>query len=597
MNRAAPPIPKAHILPLVLCAGALVWHALQYRFVTDDAYISFVFSRNLAEHGALVFNPGLDPVEGYTNFLWTLVIGLLMIAGIAPELSSQVLGVGFALGTMLLAYRLVAWALDDDLGRRADTVPGEGPRSPHGGAWPLLAPALLALSSGFACWSSGGLETQMFNFWVTAALYAYARGSEPMRFAHADGDGVERGDGRDRWLGALGVLLALAAMTRPEGLLITALLGVHRVLANLLGARRLWRTRGELWCVGMFVLVWAPWYAWRWHYYGYPFPNTYYVKAAGEPPEGYALALLQNGIYYVWQWAWQSKAVFAAPVVIAGLLAARPRTRRFFIGSAMLLLGVAYLAYAARVGGDFMGLHRFVMPVFVFTAAGCAMGLWLLLGWLGRMLSAPPASENPEATGRGHVRSVRGLLGLLVAVFVLTAFAVDQVQLTIESLRWGNWGSDRGIDTPAYLRVYTHDRGVIGAHMRECFEDDDFSIVGGAGAQPYQGRMRAIDVFGLVSERVAHEVEPTHPRAGHNKWAPDSLLASLEPDFIFSCYSIHTRPDNPRFNCHPGAWLRRGYEQVTMRVPGLQQQGEYYSFFQRKGRALACPGVVTPPAR
>src|SRR5437763_948394 len=74
-------------LLLGIAAIALVVHSLAYNFVTDDAYISFVFSRNFAEHGELSFNLGY-PVEGYTNFLWTVVLGLLMIVGIAPELSS-----------------------------------------------------------------------------------------------------------------------------------------------------------------------------------------------------------------------------------------------------------------------------------------------------------------------------------------------------------------------------------------------------------------------------------------------------------------------------------------------------------------------------
>ena len=39
-------------------AAALVAHSLVFDFVCDDAYISFVYSRNLAEHGQLVFNLG-----------------------------------------------------------------------------------------------------------------------------------------------------------------------------------------------------------------------------------------------------------------------------------------------------------------------------------------------------------------------------------------------------------------------------------------------------------------------------------------------------------------------------------------------------------
>src|SRR5208283_5252873 len=38
----------------------------------DDAMISMRYARNLAQGAGLRWNPGLAPVEGYTNFLWTL---------------------------------------------------------------------------------------------------------------------------------------------------------------------------------------------------------------------------------------------------------------------------------------------------------------------------------------------------------------------------------------------------------------------------------------------------------------------------------------------------------------------------------------------
>ena len=68
-------------LLLGVAAVALVAHSLAYNFVTDDAYISFVFSRNLAEHGQLAFNLG-QPVEGYTNFLWTVILALGLVLGV-----------------------------------------------------------------------------------------------------------------------------------------------------------------------------------------------------------------------------------------------------------------------------------------------------------------------------------------------------------------------------------------------------------------------------------------------------------------------------------------------------------------------------------
>src|SRR3954462_5398923 len=97
-------------LLLGLAAVALVVHSLAYNFVTDDAYISFVFSRNFAEHGELSFNLG-HPVEGYTSFLWTFALGLGMLAGAAPEWLSRVLGTACALATLYVVFRITERAM------------------------------------------------------------------------------------------------------------------------------------------------------------------------------------------------------------------------------------------------------------------------------------------------------------------------------------------------------------------------------------------------------------------------------------------------------------------------------------------------------
>jgi hypothetical protein len=103
--------------------------------------------------------------------------------------------------------------------------------------------------------------------------------------------------------------------------------------------------------------------------------------------------------------------------------------------------------------------------------------------------------------------------------------------------------------------------------------------------------MRAIDVFGLVSARIAHEEPRIRARAGHTKFAGDALLADYDPTFVFSCYELHPTPTTPALPC-AGFWLARGYEPVTMRIPGLQQLGEYYTFLAKKTREFQCPGRV-----
>lgn len=529
--------------PLFVIAMVLVWHSLQYNFVTDDAYISFVFSDNFAEHGQLVFNHDQKPVEGYTNFLWTFGLGVLMLIGLPPEIMSLVFGAGFAIGSLWLTVLIL------------EHIAGKS--SP----WNFFAAALLAMSSGFACWTSGGLETQMFTFWITLAFYAYVRA-----------------DGEHRYYRLLGISLALAAMTRPEGLLITALIGGHRFLLNLLRDRRIKPSRSELICLAAFLLIWAPWFAWRAWYYGHFFPNTYYVKAAGETSAGYAEKMQANGRHYIMQWLTQSKLLYAGPVALLALAIAKPRSPRFVYGSLAVLVSAVYIVYTMRVGGDFMGLHRFVMPLFVIGAIGFALSL--------RLLSEMIPHEPTRRWGAPAF-----------ALLIFALFASSQWTLTKESAGYRKWKADNGIDTPSYLAVYAHDRKLIGEQMRECFVEDDFSIFGGVGAKPYHAKTRGIDVFGLVSEKIAHEVKRTRPRAGHNKWGPDKLLYdTYKPSFVFHCYSLHTTENNARFNCSGSFWSRRGYKKVTMLVPGLLERGEYYSFFVAGERVESfvnsCSGVV-----
>ena len=74
--------------------AVLVFLALLNRFIQDDAFISFQYARNLVEGNGLTFNPG-ERVEGYTNFLWTLLISAGVAIGAEPILWSYVLGLCF----------------------------------------------------------------------------------------------------------------------------------------------------------------------------------------------------------------------------------------------------------------------------------------------------------------------------------------------------------------------------------------------------------------------------------------------------------------------------------------------------------------------
>ncbi|HEY4055864.1 MAG TPA: hypothetical protein VGM39_04620 [Kofleriaceae bacterium] len=521
---------------LAISMVVLVIHSRAYWFVGDDAYISFVYSRNLAEHGQLAFNAGLPPVEGYTNFLWTVFLAGGIKLGISPDQLSLWGALVCALATQWITVLI----MDRAIGKPTACA-----------AIPAL---LLACSSGFACWTGGGLETQLFIMLVVIGLHGVTAAPEnPFAIVRA------------------AVALGLSAMTRPEGLLVAGVFGLAHLYTLITRRDERAQWIAAFAAVAAFLATWAPWFVWRFKYYGYLWPNTYYVKASGRwTNPAMAKEMLHNGVYYLWVWLKQTKVILAMPFIALGLVIGRPRSSRLVLAMTLILLAGAYVPYTISVGGDFMGLHRFIMPLFVVAALALTLGLeWLL--------TVTQAEAIPRT---------------IVFMAVIGAFAFTQVKLTRESMRWGNWNNDRGIDTPAFLVVYTQDRAAIGKAMEKCFKDDDFSIVGGAGAQPYYGRMRGIDVFGLVSERIGHEQPRVRARAGHTKFATDSLLAEYDPTFVFSCYAI--TPSNkppPTLGCG-GYWLAHGYEQVSMKIPGMKQQGDLYTFLAKKSRQFQCPGVL-----
>ena len=120
---------------LFIIAGLLIVQASFGVCVQDDAYISFRYARNLAEGAGLVFNPG-EPVEGYTNFLWTVLFAPIIGVGLDPTTPSMMLGI--------LSCAALLWSAWEAGGRR----------------W--LAPLLVATFPGLALEGVQGLETAFF---------------------------------------------------------------------------------------------------------------------------------------------------------------------------------------------------------------------------------------------------------------------------------------------------------------------------------------------------------------------------------------------------------------------------------------------------
>jgi arabinofuranosyltransferase len=227
-----------------------------------------------------------------------------------------------------------------------------------------------------------------------------------------------------------------------------------------------------------------------------------------------------------------------------------------------LLAGIVLLAFAAyviKVGGDFMGLYRFILPVVPLAAVVLAESV--------RRVHALMAPRLPAW--------VPGLALVLVGA----GFATGSVHTSREALTFV--GADNGIDMPAYLKRYAEERIPIGQWLGQHRRPDDFATFGGAGVIPYYSEIPGFDVFGLVDATIAHDPRMTvSNRPGHQKWGSDGYMLSRRPTLITHHYCIGPSCPVDNGGTPPGyQWVR-----ATTTSPGGEKS--YYSFLKRRDRAF-----------
>jgi hypothetical protein len=197
------------------------------RWAVDDAFILFRYAENLATTGRLSWNPGENPVEGYTGVALIVLIAAAIKLGISPLLAAHFFGIFFFFaGAVLLVLILRGFNLGSTIAL----------------ALYFTAPFMYA-----HVWS--GLETTMFVAAILFALYAFTQKHRKLFIAS----------------------LLLLGLVRPEGALLSIIL---------LALYRPFSINTVIW----FLLPAAAYFIWRWAYYGRLMPNTFYAKTVGGKP-------------------------------------------------------------------------------------------------------------------------------------------------------------------------------------------------------------------------------------------------------------------------------------------------------------------------
>ena len=557
------PTQGAERAPLALWAtfGLIVTlylaHAKAYLFLNDDAFISFRYADHWARAGELVYNLG-ERVEGYTNFLWVALLSLVArLGGDIPTWGlwlGPLFGLINLIGSMWLAQRLMT----------SSPPCSSAPLSTR--ALPLfassLAGVLLATSPSFACWSSGGLEVQLFTSLLTLTLILSLRAWSERRSL----------------LGALaGLTGALMTMTRPEGLMFMGLLGLWRLRRVVMTPR--WPRREEWLWAGLFLGAYLPYWLWRWQYYGHPLPNTYYVKTGAEglwaPGGRYLLSWLRSEPWLsLWiapliAWRYSERSPDVSPSShVDQQRDSSPRVSPLAgVGAVSALWVLGLTLHVARVGGDFMANHRFLVPVMPICAAVLSAQLVNLLA------------------GRLERSRWIAITGVLCIACALGSLAVER------HTRAMSVGSDRGVDSIGWLRQFVVQCEHIGRWINMNTPPETRIATTAAGAIAYYSRRPTLDLLGLNDEWVAHNVPAKGARPGHTKSAPLSYVLRWGVDLLI----YHPVMSAQRPKAHRGferALSPRGYEWRVFEPPHLTPP--YWGVWAK--RELTLPSTSTLPS-
>ena len=322
-NRPGAPTAPALALPAIpdvvawagiaLALVVLALHVRTYFFLTDDSFISFRYARNLVQGHGLVFNPGAERVEGYTNLLWVLLLAGFAAIGLPMEHMASVLSIAATFALFGIVVRF-AWV-----------------RLPAGQKWIAAIPGLfLVATRSFAVWATSGLETRLFDFLLVAGILRLVHEVE-----HVRADGARPG-ALAPWI------FGLAALTRPDGMLVGGCAFLTAFSYRWLRSGRTpWREALAWWPMALLV---CGHFAFRRAYYGDWLPNTFYAKVGARHS-------LDAGLRYLALFALEYGAVLWIPGIVIGVQA-RMRARAPFLPLLFLATILPHVVYVATIGGD-----------------------------------------------------------------------------------------------------------------------------------------------------------------------------------------------------------------------------------------------------
>jgi hypothetical protein len=465
-------------------------YSYKLKWLGDDIFIALRYVQNFVAGNGLVYNIG-ERVEGFTDFLWLMLISLFSKLHFNPLTTTQTLGILSSVGTLIICS-LIGYKISTK--QNVFILP--------------FITVALALNYDYNVWATSGLETSFYGFLLCASFYVYffSEFTEKNKLIVS------------------GLFLVLALMTRPDALLITFGVNGLLVVYHFLIKTKFSKILTLLLLFNLaFIVIYIPYFLWRFNYYGFIFPNTYYVKLGNE-------TLFSKGFYYIWLYFKPHFTSFLIiilpPLVLFPMLKTKPlesikeyasdRWNAAFLTS--IIVVYAYLIiFVAKVGGDFMHA-RFIIPIVPFI-------YFIIFYSLLKYFSL----KN---------------LNIALTILLLCSFVETKIRFDVFKApdKNGKIITTLNRDVADERYVYTEYLPIendmkLGKALKRTFEGIDAKLLvrGGQGCMAYFADFNYEQEYhGLTDTLIAHSKIQQRGRIGHEKHATLEYLENKGVHFLFN---------------------------------------------------------------
>lgn len=472
----------------ILFIALFITHSLFLSGIAEDSHITFRFAQNWAAGYGPLWNFSEAPVEGYTNFLWVAVSALIIYLDWDLFSVVTIIGISASLITIELTRKFSLNYL---------------------GCNKLIAlvPCLfLALSGPMATWASSGMETNIFGLMLFSACYNFA--------------GYWR-EQKQSQLNFAFIFILLATLLRPEGLMVFCLMIGMSVILSMNQVKR--TALNHFLPVAFYVVPFSLYFIWRLDFFGDPLPNTFYAKTGGGIDQ-----YLRGGQYIA-----NFSAYYLVPLMVPMLLAyvklGLPKWQgsltidllhQFVLKHSALFICfvilAVYLTYILYVGGDYMAMYRFLVPL-----------LPLLYVFVVPVIQAVWVSESES-----H-KNYQPLILSIVLAALLTGIHSTPIEEELFPQPGRQHGHYRGVVTE---RWHVARLSLIGQYFNNIKKDSSESLATRAiGAIAYYADMEIHDISGLTDTNISHKKMKGMGKgwAGHEKMDIDYSFRRLSTYFMF----------------------------------------------------------------